>query len=173
MMKVCMTSFDPAIIYTCWYTNHIVIDAQILYDKSGCGENIRKYVAVTLSPWHNYKQACLLIFRKFGRTFIARVFHSLFPKQAFKPKPKRLSSVLTILQWLRISYPKWRHELEDLIASSDNMEDAMPVHAVNLQLMMTFFIPVVCIIIHVSYIDQCAQHIYRWGVYNAVYDMYT
>ena len=114
----------------------------MLYDPSGCGVTVRKCLTVLLSPWHNYKMGCLLIYREFADTVFAPIFHILFPTQQFRKKPKYLSAVITHMQYLRLSYSRWRSHLQTFLDTADE-DSSCIIHATNLKYLMEFYIPAV------------------------------
>ena len=122
-------------------------DAQVLYDPSGCGTTARKCLTVMLSPWHNYKMACMLIHREYADTVFAGLFHLLFPQQTFRKKPKYLSAVISQIQYLRLSYPTWRARLHHFIDGAEEDNSCLG-HAINIKYLMEFFIPAVSHITH-------------------------
>lgn len=96
---------------------------------------------VSLGLWHNYKQATLEIYKTYALTFIAPLFHVLFPGTTFYLKPK-LVHAATILTYMRLSYKYWSADLKKLA----NMEDLPPAsraHVDNLHILMEFFLPTV------------------------------
>lgn len=112
-----------------------------MYDHSGIGALLHSKVFLALGLWHNFKQASLLIWKKFALDFIGPAYHCLFPGRDMYMHP-RLAHITTILTYLRMSYPKWREKLlqfrldPELPPSSEN-------HVHNLTMLMEFFIPTV------------------------------
>ena len=47
-----------------------------MYDHSGIGALLRTKVFLALGLWHNFKQASLLIWKKFALDFIGPAFHT-------------------------------------------------------------------------------------------------
>ena len=113
-----------------------------MYDKSDVGQHLRKYVGVHLAPWHNYKWACIMIMKIFGRDFIGPFYHRLFPNHAFDLNKMKFPAVCTLLSYMRLSYPSFRAQLME----AKNTE-GLPVRVTtllnNMWSMFEYFIPVV------------------------------
>jgi hypothetical protein len=122
-----------------------------MYDKSGGGKAARQYILVTLPWWHSYKMACNLVWRKFSNTFIAGSWHTLYPNDTFTTKPHYLTSIVSHLSLIRLSYPNFKHALDQALGS-DNLTGTSLVYLTNLRSLCEFFIPVV------SYINQFLIH---------------
>jgi hypothetical protein len=114
---------------------------QFVYDKCGIGRAFGNRVHVSLGLWHNYKQACLLVYRKFANWFFAPLFHELWPVDTFYPKAK-IPQITTIFTYMRLSYPTWRPKLDQFLAQII-IPPASLNHAKNLKALMEFFIPTV------------------------------
>lgn len=112
-----------------------------MYDKTNSGQYLRKYVGCSLAWWHNYKWACFRIMTVFGSDFIGSCFHSLFPDRAFDVQKMSLSSVSTIMSYIRLAYPQFKDDLSNALQDNPSIRSRQIL--VNLQLMMEFFIPVV------------------------------
>jgi hypothetical protein len=112
-----------------------------MYDHSGIGALLRSKVFLALGLWHNFKQASLLIWKRFALDFIGPAFHCLFPGRDMYIQPK-LANVTTILTFMRLSYPSWRKDLMDLRDRPD-LPDQSANHVHNLTMLMDFLIPTV------------------------------
>jgi hypothetical protein len=119
-----------------------------MYDHSGIGSLLRSKVFLALGFWHNFKQASLLVWKKFALDFIGPAYHCLFPGRDMYLQPK-LVQITTILTFIRLSYEGWRRELLDLMAR-ENVPDSSVNHIHNLAMLMEFFIPTVTLACHES-----------------------
>ena len=114
------------------------------YDRSGCGKLYRKYEAVFLGFWHTYKQLCLLFFKCFANTFIAPLFHHLYPSTEFFVKPKLLSSIVAMMSTIRLSYPLFKDYLDEVLEDKvGKLDESSKILLLNLKSMVVFFIPAV------------------------------
>ena len=104
---------------------------------------VRKRVFINLAPWHTFKVVVQRVYKHFGEEVFAHVFHALFPDQNFKPKPKKLSACVTIFQYLRKSYPRWRDRLRAICDTPGAMYSQYHGQALRLQTLMEFCIPAV------------------------------
>lgn len=114
---------------------------QIAYDISGGGTQFREAFGVTLGWWHCYKQANLLLWRFAAPHFFGPMFHMMVPRSKFKKNPK-LFTIATYLSYIRLAYPKFRHQL----ATAINYPGVTPNnkrHLNNLLTLCEYFIPVV------------------------------
>ena len=114
---------------------------QFMYDKSGVGASLRKYVFVNLALWHTYKHACMHIWHTYSRELLAGLYHQLFPSGIFKRK-ESLSCISVILSMVRIGYPLFKPDLDRALARSDLSTDAKHF-LFNLKDLYSFYIPVV------------------------------
>ena len=112
-----------------------------MYDHSGIGKMLHSKVFLALGLWHNFKQASLLLWKKYALDFIGPAYHCLFPGRDMYMNPK-LVHVTTIFTYLRLSYPKWRDVLLGLRTKSD-LPPSSANHLHNLTMLMEFFIPTV------------------------------
>ena len=113
-----------------------------MYDRTNCGQNLRRFTAVNLAPWHNYKWASYQIMRVFGRDFIGPFFHALFPDVAFDTNKMRFPAVCTLLSYMRLAYPQFRERL--IIARQQPAVNNRALSLLdNMWSMFEFFIPVV------------------------------
>jgi hypothetical protein len=127
-----------------------------MYDKSGGGKLARQHIIVTLPWWHSYKMACNLVWRRFSNSFLAGSWHALYPNDTFSQKPHYLTSVVSHLSMIRMSYHNFKHALDQAMDSGTLPEKSL-VYLTNLRSLCEFFIPVV------SYINQFLIH------YHAIY----
>jgi hypothetical protein len=112
-----------------------------MYDLSDGGERARTRTVLTLGYWHSYKQANFLVYKAYATSFMAGCFHTLFPNIPLFPKPRHLSSVVTLLSYIRLAYPTFRDALAT--ALSGDLGYAERKHLENLQVLCEFYIPVV------------------------------
>jgi hypothetical protein len=133
-----MPTFVDALycMYSC--LDHV---SQIMYDLSDGGQRARTRTVITLGYWHSYKQANFLVYKAFAKSFMAGCFPSLFPNIPFFPKPRHLSSIVTLLTYIRLAYPTFRDALAT--ALSGDVGAAQRKHLENLQALCEFYIPVV------------------------------
>jgi hypothetical protein len=116
----------------------------VCYDRSGCGKLYRKYEAVFLGFWHTYKILCQLLFKCFANTFIAPLFHHLYPSTEFFVKPKRLTSIVALMSTIRLSYPLFKDYLEEVLKDKvGKLDESSKLLLLNLKAMVVFFIPAV------------------------------
>lgn len=114
-----------------------------MYDKSGGGVKLRKFMGVSLAWWHNYKWASNKIWSVFSVEFIAPLFHHLFPSKQFRVDKASHSQITTILSYIRLSYPSFKDKLDALMETSDMMTVRQRSLLQNLQDLCEYFIPVV------------------------------
>jgi hypothetical protein len=119
-----------------------------MYDQSGAGRMLADYTFCSLSLWHSYKQSCLTVWKLFATTFIAPLFHAIFPNKLFRVKNK-LSAVVHMLTAIRIAYPGFRPQLDAALAIEDLPQKDV-THLKNLQCLCEFLIPQVnnCCMLH-------------------------
>ena len=115
-----------------------------MYDSSGCGINLRKYVSLSLAWWHNYKWATKQIIRVFGSDIVVPLHHHLFPDRTFSIDKIPLTSQATYLTYIRLAYPKFRQTLTNAL-QRDGLTRNQRSILTNLEDVCQFFIPVVCI----------------------------
>jgi hypothetical protein len=100
-------------------------------------------VYINLAPWHTFKVVVQRLYKYMGDEVFAHVFHSIFPDQNFKPKPKKFSACIAILQYLRKSYPRWRTRLTEICTTPGRMYPQYRAQARRLRTLMEFCIPAV------------------------------
>jgi hypothetical protein len=83
-----------------------------------------------------------MIYKCFSGYFWAPLFHALFPNVKFWVKPKRLSSIIAMMNFVRIAYPYFEEDLEEALAEVGDKETAK-CHLLNLKAFCIFFIPAV------------------------------
>ena len=115
---------------------------QFMYDPTGVGERMRKHVFINLGLWHTYKHVSLLIWRKFGQTIIAGLWHFLYPDGSWFSKPK-LQIVTKIFTLIRLAYPSFKKDLEEALAIAHELREQTRVCLQNLQDLIEYFIPAV------------------------------
>ena len=89
----------------------VIFYVQLMYDKSGVGVLMRKFVYVNLALWHTYKHACMKLWSTFAPYFMAGLFHTFFPSGIFLKKPS-FTLVATQLTILRLAYPDFKDQLK-------------------------------------------------------------
>jgi hypothetical protein len=115
-----------------------------MYDLNDGGARARTRVVLTLGYWHTYKQANFLVYAAFAKSFMAGCFHTLFPNIPFWPKPRHLSTIITMLTYIRLAYPAFKERLADALTLE--IGTAQTQHLINLQVLCEFYIPVVIFI---------------------------
>jgi hypothetical protein len=113
----------------------------VVYDADGRCDEWRKKVCVVLGLWHPYKQANLVIWKRFGRSFLARMFHTLFPGKLFFNKPK-LRAIVGHFNVLRLAYKQIKKPLKEALAMS-GLNKHQAGYLQNMQALFEFYIPVV------------------------------
>jgi hypothetical protein len=114
----------------------------MMYDTSGAGENLRKYIGLSLAWWHNYKWVAKRIIIVFSNDFFGPMFHYLYPTAVWRPKKLRLSVASTYLQYVRLAYPAFQASLRRALGRGINTPRQRRI-LTNLQQLCEFFIPVV------------------------------
>jgi hypothetical protein len=131
-----------------------------MYDKSDCGQHLRKYVSCSLAWWHNYKWAQHRLCTVFGNDFIAHFFHSMFPDSPFLSDKMSHPALSTLLSIMRLAYPQFRQNLVDAIANDDQQLSIRSRNLLqNLFDMFEVYLPIVSsstIILFVS----CLRHMF-------------
>ena len=113
-----------------------------MYDKSKCGDELRRKCAVFMGLWHPYKQATILIWRRFATSIIAPLFHHLYPGSSFFTKPKTLTQATTLLTCMRLAYESVKDDIHETLLDY-NLDQGHRALAQNLVDVCEFFIPVV------------------------------
>ena len=86
---------------------------QMMYDKSGGGSSLRKYLSCNLADWHSYKQATKMIWKGFANTIWARLWHRMYPGSKFNvinPSPQEAAMHMV---YMARAYPSCKTELEE------------------------------------------------------------
>ena len=100
-----------------------------MYDRSGCGANLRKYVSVSLALWHNFKWCSYRLCEVFQADFFAPCYHSILPDTEFNLKVMKMPSITTLMSYMRLAYPKFQQQLllarqdEDITPSTNSFEE--------------------------------------------------
>jgi hypothetical protein len=86
-----------------------------------------------------------MIYKCFSGYFWAPLFHSLFPGVKFWEKPKRLTSIIAMMNFVRLAYPYFEEDLEDALAEvkGKSGKETAYCHLQNLKSFCIFFIPAV------------------------------
>ena len=103
---------------------------------------MRNHVFINLGLWHTYKHVSLLIWRKFGPTILAGLWHFMFPDGSWFSKPK-LQTVTKIFTLIRLAYPLFKKNLEDALAKAHELKVQSRTCLKNLQDLVEYFIPAV------------------------------
>jgi hypothetical protein len=114
-----------------------------MYDSSGAGIHLRKFMGVSLAWWHNYKWVSKRIIVAFSNSFIGPMFHYLNPTQRWSPTTVKHSAASTYLSYIRLAYPSFKHHIDNALANRSTRPEARQL-LMNLQHLCEFFIPVVC-----------------------------
>ena len=114
-----------------------------MYDRTDGGAVFRKYVSINMAYWHTFKHAAMQIWRFFGNTLFAPMFHYLFPSVAFFTTVSSFPMVQAFLQWLKLSYPEVRDLLNEAIRVQDPGTPALCLLQ-DMKFLFEFIIPAVC-----------------------------
>ncbi len=114
----------------------------MMYDKSGGGSSLRKYLSCNLAYCHSDKQATKMIWKGFANTIWARLWHRMYPGSKFNvinPSPQEAAMHMV---YMARAYPSFKIELGAAIdeGSADEAGKAM-LH--NIQFLCEFAIPAV------------------------------
>ena len=113
-----------------------------MYDKSGGGQEMRKYMSVNLAWWHNFKQVTKTIWRSFANTIWAPLWHRLYPSSKFSPNPHSPQEPALHFLFMARAYPSFKDELQE--ALDDNQVGAVGKAMLsNIQFLCEFAIPTV------------------------------
>ena len=126
---------------------------QFVYDHSGIGKVFGRKVHITLGLWHNFKQASIILWRRFSLDFIGPLFHHMFPGVQFFAQNPKLVHVTTMLTYIRMSYPSWKDDLQNL-RTDRTLHRSSRAHVHNLTALVEFFIPTVPFVVvsHVLFV---------------------
>ena len=113
-----------------------------MYDRSGIGQQWKDRVFISLGLWHTYKQANLKVYQKYAFTVCGPFFHHLFPGTKFFPKP-RLVQVVTMFTYIRLSYKRWRPQLQAMNDDLLSVPMASRTQVQNMHWLCEWFIPLV------------------------------
>ena len=112
----------------------------MMYDKSGGGSELRKYLSCNLAYWHSYKQATKMIWKAFANTIWARMWHRMYPGSKFKvinPSPQEAAMHMV---YMARAYPYFKSELEAAITEG-SADEAGKAMLLNIQFLCEFAIP--------------------------------
>ena len=113
-----------------------------MYDRSGCGVNLRKYVSVSLALWHNFKWCSYRLCEVYQADFIAPCYHSILPDTEFNLKLMKMPSITTLMSYMRLAYPKFQQQLI-MARREQNLTPRSRNLLTNLYHLFEFFIPIV------------------------------
>lgn len=94
---------------------------------------------ISLGVWHTYKQAVFKVYQAFSLDFFGPFFHSMFPKDKFKPKPKFLTQPESMLVSLVINH-EYGAEFNKLSKDGRLSHNARN-HAHNMYTLIEYFAP--------------------------------
>ena len=136
----------------------------MMYDKSGGGSDLRKYLSCNLAYWHSYKQATKMIWKGFANTIWARLWHRMYPGSKFNvinPSPQEAAMHMV---YMARAYPEFTTELEAAITEG-SADEAGKAMLLNIQFLCEFAIPAVFAshmsILHLSDSDMDGQWVRR------------
>jgi hypothetical protein len=100
-----------------------------------------------LGSWHPYKLASAILWRNFAN-FLGPLFHNFHPGSKYFLEQSKLSKITYWLSLVRLSFPKWKNDLNALLGSptwkfSMAVTKDLHVHLQNLKVMVEYFIPLV------------------------------
>lgn len=109
------------------------------------GKTMRKVFGCGLGLWHNYKQTCGKLYKKFAKVFFAPMFHASNPNNSFWERPKYLETLVYHFSLIRIAYPSFKAALTAALADPA-CELKNRTHLFNLQALCEYFIPAVSVL---------------------------
>jgi hypothetical protein len=113
-----------------------------MYDKSGGGQEMRKYMSINLAWWHNFKQVTKTIWRSFANTIWAPLWHRLYPSSKFSPNPHSPQEPALHFLFMARAYPSFKDELNE--ALDDNQVGPVGKAMLqNIKFLCEFAIPTV------------------------------
>ena len=115
---------------------------QLCYAQPDGGRLWRKYNSCHLAWWHTYKIACYRLWKLYGRTLMAHLWHHLYPGAQFHEKPKSFPSIQYHLILLHVSYPGIKDQLARVRARND-IGSSMKQVLDNWEFLFEFAIPTV------------------------------
>jgi hypothetical protein len=121
-----------------------------MYDKSGCGRRLRKFMSVSLAWWHNYKWATKMIARIFSSDFFVPLYHHLFPDRQCVINNISHTSLVTMCTYIRLAYPSFRLQLQQ--AMNGILNTRQKILLTNMTDLCEFFIPVVYTYLYTIYL---------------------
>ena len=114
-----------------------------MYDKSGGGQEMRKYMSINLAWWHNFKQVTKTIWRAFANTIWAPMWHRLYPSSKFSPNPHSPQEPALDFLFMARAYPSFKNDLNE--ALEDNQVGKVGKSMLqNIKFLCEFAIPTVC-----------------------------
>ena len=143
--------------------------SQMMYDKSGGGSALRKYLSCNLAYWHSFKQATKMIWKGFANTIWARMWHRMYPGSKFNvinPSPQEAAMHMV---YMARAYPVFKTELEAAITEG-SADEAGKAMLLNIQFLCEFAIPAVspsltCIL---EQLDKKCSFGHTWYVFYCV-----
>ena len=114
-----------------------------MYDKSGGGQEMRKYMSVNLAWWHNFKQVSKSIWRAFANTIWAPLWHRLYPSSKFSPNPHSPQEPALHFLFMARAYPSFKDDLNEAL-EDNQVGEVGKAMLENIKLLCEFVIPTVC-----------------------------
>ena len=117
----------------------------MMYDKSGGGSELRKFLSCNLAYWHSFKQATKMIWKGFANTIWARMWHRMYPGSKFNvinPSPQEAAMHMV---YMARAYPVFKAELEAAITEG-SADEAGKAMLLNIQFLCEFAIPAVSLL---------------------------
>jgi hypothetical protein len=117
-------------------------------------KGMRRWLSPTLGAWHSYKMANILNYRTFAHTFMGHLHFAMNPTQPWFPNQYKLPKLVLRFTWIRLAYPNFRKQLHDAIRFMEQRREhkkAGYIHLRNLKMLCEWYIPLVTIIITLSY----------------------
>jgi hypothetical protein len=145
--------FSSGVLVVCWIVTvqkPLANAAQLMYDTSGAGVQLRKYMGVSLAWWHSYKWCSKRIIQVFASDFFGPMFHHLFPHTDFHPDKMSHTAITTYLSYVRLAYPAFKNRLVGAMSRS-GLTERQACLLQNLSDLCEYFIPVVRAVVFIIY----------------------
>jgi hypothetical protein len=131
----------------CACVQDLLCDLQVMYDRSGGGDDLRKVMFNTFGMWHPFKQISQLLWTHFAPSVFAPLLHEFYPDCSLKYfTSKKLKPVLIFQTRLRLAYDaEISHALDEAVEYLRNdgghPNPIMTSYLVNLKDLCCFFLP--------------------------------
>ena len=94
-----------------------IIQNTVYNPHNDCSLLINKFIPV-LGFWHNYKELCLIIWKKGLQSFFGPLFHSLWPESSILFKPK-LGHIEIFFTYISLAYDdEFKYDIDTFIQAS-------------------------------------------------------